>query len=949
MTSLVNMVSATRERLLYLMSARGSPFGVDMDLSPYCEALQNIVDALMLVRSKTETERQSERILEVKRRIRSLLFTIENEVELYGLQHESGGSGSGYKVRGIIRSCIQGLNKSRAKLDIIHNQLSDAVVEYNREQAPDLPMVNHDIRSINDIRSIKVSHTSEKAQRLVSRANYSNDLEHTVGLEEAISRLVKVLVPGDTDAKVVIASICGEGGIGKTTLANKVYNQHQIRSHFECFAWVYVGINWTIRDILVNILHQLLPSRLTKKNKELMMMTMVDVEDVELAQQVHEVLQENVCLIVLDNCCTYEFWDSLRMALPTEEENASRFILTTRQRDLAVRVGAGFIWDMQNLDPDQSWELFSYWRDLAFKDEDGSDQQELGDQGPELEQNTRSLISSCRGLPLAIILVASMLRSRTLDLESVKVSLGMINSSGRGPESLSYYSLPLGISSSFLYLGNFPNNSGIQVDKLCELWIAEGLISAYRESGETTMDLAGRYFDELLVRSLVILHEDEVSDVKLMSCHVHDLIRDFSVSLGEEEGFYEVMESSINHPRMRSSAQRCAIYLNRYDNLADVCPSANLRSLLILNSDQSGQEHTWRQEFFNFNNHRWLRVLDFDKVCFQDGKLPDGVSKLFFLRYLSFRGSYLEDLPSFVGEFLYLETLDLRVRNDCTLTISNVIWKLKRLRHLYFPLAFRTPDHCGMLKLDGLNELETLEGLDTNVCSAEDLIKLTNLRSLAVTVEGKLKDLVQIINCINNNSSHLSRTLLDIKNFDCYSEERVSFIPSLFSCGVLKSLRMEGHMGKVPEVSTISSSFTEIVLSGSEFERDPMETLEKLPNLRILVLEIEAFVGKNMNCSAPGFPELRCLKLSKLYSLEAWEVAEGAMHKLFTLEISKCRRMEMLPEGLKYVSSLRKLKISMMPEQFVGRLHKVDGIGGEDLHKINSNCAIKFGSDDRWL
>ncbi|KAI8002489.1 putative disease resistance protein [Camellia lanceoleosa] len=51
-------------------------------------------------------------------------------------------------------------------------------------------------------------------------------------------------------------------------------------------------------------------------------------------------------------------------------------------------------------------------------------------------------------------------------------------------------------------------------------------------------------------------------------------------------------------------------------------------------------------------------------------------------------------------------------------------------------------------------------------------------------------------------------------------------------------------------------SLENVCVENSKLEEDPMATLEKLPNLRILSLE-RAFVGKEMVCSAHGFPHLK--------------------------------------------------------------------------------------------
>ncbi|MFQ6653531.1 hypothetical protein Gotur_024885, partial [Gossypium turneri] len=152
----------------------------------------------------------------------------------------------------------------------------------------------------------------------------------------------------------------------------------------------------------------------------------------------------------------------------------------------------------------------------------------------------------------------------------------------------------------------------------------------------------------------------------------------------------------------------------------------------------------------------------------------------------------------------------------------------------------------------------------------------------------------------------------------------------LFSgCTSICKLSIDAAISELPEYQYLSSQLAYIQLLLCDFEEDPMPTLEKLPNLKIL--EIEAsFRGKEMFFSAQGFPELKSLILTKLDKLEEWKVDEGAMPSLQRLEIRHCPRLKMLPEGLRFITTLKELKIKSMPKAFKDRLEE----GGEDFYKV---------------
>jgi len=97
-------------------------------------------------------------------------------------------------------------------------------------------------------------------------------------------------------------------------------------------------------------------------------------------------------------------------------------------------------------------------------------------------------------------------------------------------------------------------------------------------------------------------------------------------------------------------------------------------------------------------------------------------------------------------------------------------------------------------------------------------------------------------------------------------------IQILSSCPHVYKLVIKSRIKTLTETRLFSPNLAKLELRFAELEEDPMPTLEKLPNLKILRLLENSFEGKDMDCSEGGFPLLQYLFLDHLYSLEEWRV-----------------------------------------------------------------------------
>ncbi|KAI7981571.1 putative disease resistance protein [Camellia lanceoleosa] len=580
------------------------------------------------------------------------------------------------------------------------------------------------------------------------------------------------------------------------------------------------------------------------------------------------------------------------------------------------------------------------------------------------------MVEQCGGLPLAIVVLGGLLGKDLTLSHWQKVQQNFNSYAKRGGQdarvldvlALSYQDLPCQLKACFLYLGNYPEDFDINAEKLYQLWMAEGFISQEeRRAGETMMDVAERYMGELAQRCMVQVelqpekHSIITGTRGFRYCRLHDLMRDLCLSKAKEENFHQVIECGhINqqeHPSSSSMVtsiggntcskiRRLVINLDKKNSnfrLFEQKESArHTRTILFFGGGDC--DYSFGEQLTRFSKEfKFLRVINFDGNAFvkPEGikELPKEIGNLILLRYLSLYRTAFTKLPSSIGNLRHLQTLDLRTTSNM-ITVPNVLWQMEGLVHLYLPFYFCTE---GKLRVDGLRNLGTLQNLQSDKVNVRDLFKLTNLRRLEnVFVNGELEDLTMVNNYILNGNHQLQHASIFIRNCDLCSEDGLSSLRKLLGCVCLGQLEIRGAIGKLPQFE--HQLLSGLVLRNSLLKEDPMETLGKLPNLRILGLD-NAFVGKEMVCSAHGFPHLKCLMLWDL-EIEEWRVDDGAMPKLSSLEIGCCTKLKMLPNGLRFILTLQELHIRDMPEAFNDRLRVVNGQEGEDFRKISDIPSI---------
>ncbi|XP_074285643.1 putative disease resistance protein RGA1 [Silene latifolia] len=333
-----------------------------------------------------------------------------------------------------------------------------------------------------------------------------------IGREEDVEKIVGVLLGSHNvdHPNVSLLAIMGMGGLGKTALAQLVFNDPRITEAFPLKRWTCIADQDQ---------QQLdLKGHLGKVVKGFSVSDKMSLEDI------HHVVKRRLggqkYLLVLDDVWTesYHEWQQFQGFLKVGGRG-SWIIVTTRSKTTAQMIAGDQMHELRGLSESDSWHLFER---MAFQAEERDD---------ELVKLGKEIVKKCTNVPLAIRVVGSLLRGQSMSKwllfhEKGLDSLGGSNDTITRILKLSYDQLNSSLKACFAYCAIFPKDWQISKQLLIQLWMAQGYINSQNLGEDYFLILLQRcFFQDIL--------EDKIG--KKVMFKIHDLLHDFAEKVAGKE------------------------------------------------------------------------------------------------------------------------------------------------------------------------------------------------------------------------------------------------------------------------------------------------------------------------------------------------------------------------------------------------------------------------------
>jgi Leucine-rich repeat (LRR) protein len=734
-------------------------------------------------------------------------------------------------------------------------------------------------------------------------------------IEESANKLVKMAMI-DNKQKFNHIAITGMGGIGKTTLAQRIYNDQIIQDSFDLKIWLHVSQSYS-------------PTQLIKEAITNAGGNPGQAESVpQLLPILARVVSEKSFFLVLDDVWKPDVLVNLLWDILTKATNGV-ILVTTRDQTVAMQMGASgeHIHQATILSKESSWDLLCKKAYLT----DTTDIENLKGVGIEI-------VKRCGGLPLAIKAIAGMLAAkskRTREWENIKNKMWSVNGLPKEINEiifLSYEDLSADLKQCFLYCSFYPSNKSMHRDDLVEYWIAEGIIKEREE--QIIEDTAEVCYYELIRRHL--LEPDPSLSTNQSRWKIHDVLKSLGqyLSMGESFSGDQVLPSASTIFRLRH------LFIGVANERISIASAKNeplsLRTFMILECLSEIDNQIFRM-------FKKLRVLCINGKGLKS--IPDSIGNLIHLRELNLDRSSISNLPESIGSLTNLLFLRL---NNCKLlnALPKSLTRLCNLRHLNIE---GTPLTVFPKGLGGLHKLTEIKGFqvvddrghdeDQGGWDLQELEGLFQLRRIAIYKLERAKNISDVIadkthlKQLTLNFSKVVRCSGDVEELE--NKNSMEILEKLYPPSSIENILITNYIGKMLPKWMSSSSLgnhfsnlqylhligwsccTDLPLLGSlpELKYLKIKGASSIVRIDLEFLGVSSWESRNLQTA---FPKLEYLFFKNMPNWEEWVLSgfEGENSPSFQLmpcikevTIEKCPKLRELPEGLKQLRELVKLLV----------------------------------------